>query len=235
MRKKINSAIFHFKVYLFKKWGYPRVWNDQISKQQLKKYLPNNPIIIDCGAHDGSDTIELAKLFPRGKVHSFEPIPALYQRLSAKANSFNNINTYPIALADLSEIKNFYVSNGDADGASSLLPPGESLTSHPGLKFSEPIQVQALSLDDWALQNNISSIDLLWLDMQGFEKQMLQQSKQLLSTVKVIHTEVSAKNTYEGLNLYPEYRKFLEGIGFKVLIEAIPCGWDMGNVLFVRS
>jgi hypothetical protein len=71
--------------------------------------------------------------------------------------------------------------------------------------------------------------------MQGYEMKMLQASQQILPKVKAIHTEVSTKEIYEGVSQYPEYRKYLESIGFKVKIEAIPKGWDMGNVLFVRE
>ncbi len=56
-----------------------------------------------------------------------------------------------------------------------------------------------------------------------------------MNTVKVIHTEVSIKETYEGVVQYKEYRNFFESIGFVVAIEAIPEGWDMGNILFVRN
>lgn len=71
--------------------------------------------------------------------------------------------------------------------------------------------------------------------MQGFEMNMLKASKNILNTVKLIHTEVSTRETYKGVALYQEFRTFLENRGFVVLLEAIPEGWDMGNVLFIRK
>jgi Methyltransferase FkbM domain len=90
-------------------------------------------------------------------------------------------------------------------------------------------------LDEWAQAHDVKKVDLLWLDMQAFELKMLKASPKILSTVKLIHTEVSLKETYDGTELYNEYRKFLAQNGFTVLIEAIPHGWDMGNVLFVKK
>ena len=71
--------------------------------------------------------------------------------------------------------------------------------------------------------------------MQGYELKMLSASKKILDTVKVIHTEVSTKETYINVGLYRDYRAFLESKGFELILEAIPNGWDMGNVLFVRK
>ena len=70
--------------------------------------------------------------------------------------------------------------------------------------------------------------------MQGFELSMLKASKIILPTVRVIHTEVSMKETYKDVPQYSDLKQFLLSIGFNVTLEAIPSGWDMGNVLFVR-
>ena len=76
---------------------------------------------------------------------------------------------------------------------------------------------------------------MLWLDMQGYELKMLMQSSAILDAVSVIHTEVSTRATYKGVVQYKDYRTFLESKGFQVQFEAIPNGWDMGNVLFVKN
>jgi len=40
-------------------------------------YLPANPVIIEAGAFNGSDTIKLAKKWPQATIHAFEPVPAI--------------------------------------------------------------------------------------------------------------------------------------------------------------
>lgn len=222
------------RYYLFQKRGIPKIKQDQISKSMLKRYLPPNPIIIDCGAHDGTDSIELVKIL-KGEIHAFEPIPEIFERLQRNVKHFNNIHCYNIALSDITSDQIIYVSEGESDASSSLLPPKAHLADHPDTLFKKTIKIDAFSLDDWGSKNNISKVDLLWLDMQGFELNMLMASKYILQTVKVIHTEVSTKETYSGVNLYKDYKIFLESKGFKAIIEAIPENWDMGNVLFVRN
>jgi hypothetical protein len=90
-----------------------------------------------------------------------------------------------------------------------------------------------VSLDDWARENEIAKVDLLWLDLQGLEFDVLSASSLVLPTVKVIYTEVSLKEMYEGARLYPEYRRWLEDQGFEVVAEDLRWA-DMGNVLLAR-
>jgi FkbM family methyltransferase len=219
---------------LFYKFGIPRSKDGIISKAAIKKYLPTRPVIIDCGAHDGWDSIELADTL-KGEVHAFEAVPYIFERLKENTQHYRNIYCHPIALSDEDGSKDFYVSEGASDMSSSLLEPKEHLVDHPGIYFKNKISVKGVTLDTWAINNKLEKIDLLWLDMQGAELGMLKASERILSTVKAIHTEVSMKETYKGVPLYAEYRHYLEEKGFKVMIEEIPMHADMGNVLFIRN
>ncbi len=220
--------------YLFQKFGFSSIKEDKISKSVLKEYLPKHPVIIDCGAHDGTDSIELAKILG-GEVHAFEPVADIYERLIKKTNANKNIHCYKLALSDQSGRQFFYVSEGASDASSSLMEPQDHLKDHPDTTFTKKIEVQTETLDRWALLNKINKVDMLWLDMQGFEMQMLQASNEIFQTVSVIHTEVSMKETYKGVPTYDRFRKFLETKGFEMVLDAIPSGWDMGNALFVKK
>jgi hypothetical protein len=65
--------------------------------------------------------------------------------------------------------------------------------------------------------------------------QMLLASKIILPTVKVIYTEVSMKETYDGVTTYHDYKTFLEGLGFHEIIKGFKQGHSMGNALFIRK
>ena len=206
-----------------------------ISKWLIKKNLPKEPVIIDCGAHIGRDSIDLSRVMPRAQIHSFEAAPDVFAKLESNTSKYKNIRCYPIALSNKSGDADFYLSSGNSDGSSSLLEPTGHLENHPNVFFEKNIKVKTLTLDDWALEQNIMFVDLLWLDMQGFELPMLQASKEILKNVKIIHAEVSLKETYKGVETYPVFRKWLESKGFQVIKEALPSGTDMGNVLFIRK
>jgi FkbM family methyltransferase len=205
-----------------------------IDKEIIYKHLPPNPIIIDCGAHIGSDSVEFAKL-KGSKVFSFEPVPDIFERLKESTSKFENIDCFNIALGWFDGRTEMFVSSGTSDGSSSLLKPKKHLKHHPTVLFERRINVECKSLDSWAGENGISKVDMLWLDMQGAEQKMLMASKSIIDSVKIIHTEVSKDETYEGVKSYKMFRKYLEKLGFKIEVEAIPTGHYGGNVLFIRK
>jgi FkbM family methyltransferase len=234
----LNKIVFKAKIkyrFYYNLYFNKRVKDYTIPKALIKKYVPKRSIIIDAGANNGGDSIEWAKFIRGSKIYAFEPIPEVYKSLKWNTRKYKNISCYQLALSNTTGIAKMFVSSGESDGSSSLLKPSDHLIDHPEVKFDTSIEVPTITLDDWCEQNKIDHIDMLWLDMQGFELNMLKASKKILQTVKVIHIEVSTKSTYENVPLYPEVKSWLENKGFKVAIEAIPVNWDFGNVLFIKA
>jgi FkbM family methyltransferase len=205
-----------------------------VPKGYMRQFVPGTPIVVEAGAHVGSDTIEMSKIWPGGTIHAFEPIPDLFRKLKENTSGLKNVRLYPCALSDSTGVANMFVSRGSSDGSSSLLLPKEHLSQHPTVYVEEIIEVPTITLSQWAIENNVGRVDLLWLDMQGYELAMLKASGELLRTVSAVYTEVSLKELYQGTPLYPMLREWLEGEGFKVEREEL--AWvDAGNVLFVRG
>lgn len=209
-----------------------------ITKKLIASFLPKNPVVVEAGAYDGADSLEMAKLWPKGMIHAFEPIPDVFQRLEQRTRRQGNIVRYPYALGNKTEKNIMYVSYAsyqkEAAASSSLLVPKDHLQAYTHISFPETIEVEILTFDDWAAKYNISHVDLLWLDMQGSELDMLRASSQMLSTVKVIFTEVSHREMYEGIPLYEEVKEWLETQGFVAIMQD-NIDPKMNNVLFVRE
>lgn len=200
----------------------------------IKRKIPSNPVIIEAGAHIGSDSGRFAQIWKDAKIYAFEPVPSVYSQLVKNTSTYNNIKTIPLALSNTNGITKMFVSSGRSDASSSLLAPKQHLEVHPDVQFNETIFVETITLDDFCLNNNISHIDFMWLDMQGYELPMLMASKKMISNITLIYSEVSLIETYEGVSTYQKYKEWMDGAGFKVYKEYFP--WkDMGNVLFVKK
>jgi len=239
MNKLIDKILLKIKIelrHIQKRFDKQIVRDEKISKIYIKKYLPENPVIIDAGANIGSDSIEMSRLYSRkAKIYAIEPLPSIFKQLQHNIRRYKNIEAFCVALSNENGEQDLHVSSGASIGSSSLLKPDTHLKDHPEVLFDEKIKVKTATLDQWAKQNGIKQVDFLWLDMQGFELEVLKESKVIFPTVKVVHMEVSTKNTYEGVTLYPETKSWMENNGFYLDKEAIPKGWDMGNVLFIRK
>lgn len=208
----------------------------------IKKYLPSNPIVLEAGSFDGNDTKKMAQLWPYGTIYAFEPVPENFANLEKNSSNYLNVQRFSVALSDKNGTAEFfnsaYANTPDVPSQSgSLLSPKEHLDYDHNVVFNKIISVPTITLDDWAQQNGVTRIDLLWLDMQGYELNVLKASPNILKTVKVIYTEVEFVEAYAGQYLYQDVRKFLEAQGFLLVARDFdePSQYWFGNAIFVRK
>ena len=235
LSKCVLKARSEGRFYLVK-WGLLSEPEGVISKRQIIKYLPRDPVIVDAGAYIGSDSVEFSRYLPNAIVFAFEPVPDVFRQLCHHARKYPNIRCRHHALGSRTgETAMFVSGSGGCQAASSLLKPTQELIERHRLTFDQSISVKVFTLDDWAAQEGVDHVDFLWLDLQGMEKPVLEASPRILSRVRAMCLEVSIRKTYEGVADYLTLRDWLKNQGFQVAVEAIPPGTDMGNVLFVRD
>jgi len=209
--------------------------------EHTKPHLTASPVIIEAGAFDGRDTCALARAWPHGTIHAFEPVPELFERLKKNTATLNNVNCYQMALSDYTGTALFYVSEkpdkpGRSSQAGSLHKPKERLKRSP-IQFPHIITVETITLHDWVRRFNITTIDMLWLDMQGHELSVMQASPDIMSCVLVIYTEVGFIEAYEGQQPYSVVKQWVVDQQFKEIGRTFEnqVDWFFGNVLFLKN
>lgn len=209
----------------------------KITKTDIAKYLPVNPIVIEAGVSHGYDTVEMSKLWEKGVIYGFEPEPNMYQDALKNTKECKNVFLFPFALGEKKGKSKYYVStnkeNKEITGSGSLLTPKKHLEAFPHIEFKKEIEVDVINLADWVSEKGLGTIDLLWLDLQGYEYNVLRSSEGLLNKVKVLFTEVSFQEVYEGALLYDDFRKWLNEYNFFPVKEEKYEA--MGNVLFINK
>jgi 2-O-methyltransferase len=209
---------------------------DGIPYHEIAKYIPSNPVILEAGAADGKNTVEMSHFWPGSVIHAFEPVPDAMRLTKEVTKSIRDrVQLHPYALGSVPARLQMNVSgNGGANEtqSSSLLPPSGHLDEFANVSFNQKIEVDVLPLDDWADQEGVGKLDFLWLDLQGYELEALKGAERLLRSVSAIHTEVSHIELYQGGVLYPELRDWLQQRGFRPVVNAT--FRRGGNVLFAR-
>ncbi|HSX26191.1 MAG TPA: FkbM family methyltransferase [Chlamydiales bacterium] len=208
------------------------------------RYLPEDPIIVEAGAYNGRESCYLAKLWPKGHVHTFEPVEQLYNITAARVQSIPNITAYKLGLGDACGLRTIYLSTEEGEQwvdrvsmSSSFYEPKEHL-NYSATLFKGTEEVEMITLDQWAALQGIPKVDLLWLDMQGYELPALKAGTNLLKTVSVILTEVEFIEAYEGQPLYKEVKSWLESQGFVLIAGNFKfprTDQFFGDALFVRQ
>lgn len=193
----------------------------------LKDILPSNPIIVEAGIQFGQDTKKLATLWPQATIYGFEPHPLYFKKACNLLREFSNVTLFPFALSNSCGQQNFYLAG---PGSSLLMPmvPGFFPKEH-----DEWISVQTTTLDAWANEHRISSLDFLWLALEGFELPVLQAGTTILESVRVLYLEVNLFNYWEGTTEYHTLKQWLHKKNFYELWKNIIDDLH-GNVIFVR-
>ena len=211
-------------------------WRDVIPYDQISRYIPPNPVIVEAGASNGQNTAEMAEYWPGAQIHAFEPVPEARDALTARVSRYGNrVAVYPFALGKTAGEYDMHISGkGTArdSQSSSLLKPSGHDFEYSFVSFTKIAKVSVVRLDEWAAKRGIPTVHFLWLDMQGFELEAMHGAENLLSRVRSIHMEVANISLYEGAPLYPEVKMWMKKRGFAPVIEAVfRIG---GNVLFTR-
>lgn len=208
----------------------------------VKDYLPPDPIIVEAGGFDGGDSLKMAFFWPYGQIYTFEPVPELFQEIKAISENCPNIHPYQIALSDSIGQATFYLSVFASDpshvsASSSLLPPKKHLRHAPHIKFPSTLEVPTITLDAWAKDEGIDHVDFLWLDMQGYELNMIKASD-LAKNARAIWMEVEFVEAYAGQYLFKDVLSWMEANDFQLAATNFnlknPKSW-CGDALFVKK
>jgi FkbM family methyltransferase len=153
-------------------------------KQFLEKIDDNINIIFEVGARYGDETLQLSSIFPNSKIYSFECNPNTVNICKNKLENKENIQFIMNGLGDKNEKLPFYSYIDNNDGASSFFKRIDSETTQ---KLTGYIDIKKLS--NFMQENNIEYIDLLCMDVQGFELNILKGAEEYLKKIKYIIME----------------------------------------------
>lgn len=143
-------------------------------KIQFQRVIGNGTVILDIGANIGFHTLYFSELSgPAGTVVAFEPIESNFNALkeNIRLNNSKNIIAVQTALGEKAETLNVYIDAGNTNpGAFSLFEKRGSNTEIPVAKG-----------DDELARLNISHVDFIKVDVEGFEIPVL---RGLMETIK---------------------------------------------------
>jgi FkbM family methyltransferase len=179
------------------------------------KLTTESPVIIDGGANVGEMTALFLNQYHSPVIHAFEPIPDLIAQLRTRFANRNNVTIHGAAVGAEAKTISFNVLN--YMGSSSPFIPTSINKGYHGEKMDihQVVEVQQVRLEDVMGANR--EVDLLKLDIQGYELEALKGCGKLLERIKIITTEIEFVPLYEGQPLFGDIDVFLRAHGFKLL------------------
>lgn len=148
-------------------------------------------------------------IFPQARVIAFEPIPSVFAQLQLALGPKPLVQLYNMALADHDGELSFWFDPGSIGNTSAVA--GVQTAIH-GLASPEEIKAPAMRLDQFCLANEIAHIDLLKIDVEGFEPNVLAGAHILIQSesISCIQIEYGKANLFSRYFIYDYIREYGE-------------------------
>lgn len=232
--------------YLSKNYPKGKDWR-ALSTSGRKTWIQFHPVfdhheiqtIAYVGANEGTTALALNEAFQNRKFFLFEPVPQTFDILVDKTKLFHNMHCLNIAAGSKEEQKAMLVD--EFSPASSFLPyESKALVEYPFLGKQTNINVQVRPLDLVMKENKIHGIDLLLIDVQGYENEVLIGAKETLESCKVVVSELSLQTLYSGSSTFDSVYQALVRQGFQLHYLINPMQGESHQILqidgiFVRD
>lgn len=209
--------------------------------------LEDSPVIVEIGAHFGEDSVRFTEAFPGCTVFAFEPDPRCISVFKKYVDN-DRVHLVEVALSDKDGDSSFYqsfdnkiedkvpekydwISVEDYNNNKLSNSGSSSLKKGYQNKLGE-ISVPTRRFDTWFSNAGLDKIDLVWIDVQGAEKEVIEGFGEIIQSVKYLWVEYG-ESQYEGALSREETISFMaeKGMSF-VPSHSSPAFSPQGDLLF---
>ena len=194
----------------------------------VKELIQDGDVVIDIGANLGYFSKTFSRLSPNGKVICIEPLPQYYSILKHFLSSRKNIEIHNVALGkDAGEVTMILPkSNGMIRTGLPYISKSDEKSEHP----TQQVQI----VNPNSLLKNLSKIDYIKCDIEGFEWIVFQELKELLEQYQpIVQIEISTENRREMIPFFTDLGYVQYGINNFKFVKEDGKQIEPGDYLFV--
>jgi len=191
-----------------KGWGYGGVTHEiaALTKCLTNAGLAEPLIILDVGANTGDWTDAAHSEWPRARIFAIEPSLPAYSKLCKRMEKIDNVSSWKLALGEVCGEATLF-SNESGSELSSLR---QRHLEHFGVSLSLTEEVALSTLDDFVMDNGIPAVDVLKIDVEGYEMEVLRGGEEVFKKVKVVQFEWGEPSTGASVHWVDFWYFFLE-------------------------
>ena len=197
---------FYIGSVVGKSWYKSKIDNSNEMKFVRRHLLRPGAVVVECGAHHGAQSILLSRwVGPQGKVVAVEPMPENLSILNKN-----------IEINDLSNV--IVVDKAVGAGRDNQL--SMALHSNASVRRSgkHTISVGSITLD--ALAERLKIIPtLLKIDVEGYEYEILEGSRSILTTIPAVFVEVHTLTLPRYGRKFEDLWKFIDPNNYDIFVQ----------------
>lgn len=208
LSKMITIRREHYRLHFFPTALSALYWIDpneeRLDEVFFGSYLRQGDAVIDIGANVGTSSLSAAHLVgDKGKILAFEPHPVIFNYLTQNIalNGFSNIHPYNLALGDKRGTVSFSSQHGDAQNR---------------VREDGKLSISVDRLDHILENTPLAQVDLLKIDVEGYELFIFKGATSILSRTRCVFFECYERQfktyQYHSQDLFD----FLKAQGFRI-------------------
>lgn len=190
------------------------------STEARRKILLNRhaiDLVLDVGANKGQYAKKILDVGYRGDVISFEPLPSAFAELEIAAERNPQWTCVNLAVGETNaEVFLNESANSQSSSILSMLP--SHVAAAPESRYVAGQLVRMTRLDSY-LRDRVHESSRVWLklDVQGYERRVLEGATDTIPLVQVIETELSLIPLYASQQLMCDDIGYLADLGFRLV------------------
>lgn len=200
-----NSCLMQWYVY----WGL----RDK-TRDSLYSLIKPGDVVLDVGTNVGETLLNFARLTgPEGFAYGFEPDERNYRSVSRNIdlNEFKNLHVFNLGVSDSKQTLKLFRVDPHNRGMNHILSDTEAA------EFNDFTTIDVDTLDNVIADNGIGKVDVVKIDIEGYEMHALRGAKELLTTHKPkLFIEVGYTRLLKNGTSPTEMVAYLNGFGYVV-------------------
>ena len=202
------NEVIDFAIYKEGKW-------EKYTHKFLETYIKSNDIVLEVGANIGAHTLTIAKIIGKeGIVHAFEPSEYAYKKLE------KNIGLNPSLQRNIILNKKL-VSNSKKLTLNNKIR-SSWLRDKKKSKKREQLNknLEIISIDDYVSHNNLKKINIIKIDVDGYDFKVLSGSINTIKKFKpIIFIELSEICLNQQGDSVSDIYNFLSKLNYKLYCD----------------
>jgi FkbM family methyltransferase len=200
-----------------------------VSREQIRR-------IVVVGAWHGEEVDEILELLPACRLVLLEPSRDAFQVLHDRLGCWDRVTCRQVAASDREGHATFHEMSVTGNGSLLPLATGRDAALIDGMREVDTYEVPTVRLDGLAELADQDPIDCLWVDVQGFEREVVDGAQALMPRVCSVFIEVATGAvTYEGATTFREIAERMDRHGFRLASLGTDHVNGQGNALWVRT
>lgn len=190
--------------------------------------------LVDVGANDGGFLSSVLKLVSPREMFVFEPLPSCQSSLQAILSKHANAHLFPCAVGSERGDLELHCT-GDTKMSSALEPASHISALYQSGDFNvvRKVKVSVVRLDDAVPKG--TTVDLLKIDVQGFELEVFKGAEQTLGHTKSVLLEVNYVEHYKDGARFESVHDVMRDKGFRIFGVSAPYGGGEGGPLWADA